>query len=118
MIGKLENKKAVVIYASDHGESIEDNAHLHGTPKNMAPQEQRMVPMMIWASKSFLSNPKNAQHFSGLQARRGRMASHEFMFDSVLGCLGIESDNGGINQSRNLCASNDLPVRIVDEEKR
>ncbi len=118
VIGKLENKKAVVIYASDHGESIEDNAHLHGTPKHMAPQEQRMIPMMIWASKSFLSNPRHAQHFSGLQARRGRMASHEFIFDSVLGCLGIESDNGGINQSRNLCAGNDLPVRIVEKEKR
>lgn len=106
IVRTLENKKAILIYTSDHGESIEPTAHLHGTPKHMAPPEQLMVPMIIWESKSFLSNPRNAQGFAGLRARKDRMASHDNLFDSVLGCLGIESDNGGINQSRNLCASN------------
>jgi KDO II ethanolaminephosphotransferase len=106
IIRTLEDKKAIVIYTSDHGESIEQKAHLHGTPKHMAPAEQLMVPLIIWESKSFLSNPRNAKGFAGLQAKKGRMASHDNLFDSVLGCLGIESDNGGINQSRNLCASN------------
>jgi len=59
-----------VIYTSDHGESIEQTAHLHGTPKDIAPPEQLMVPMIIWESKSFLSNPRNAQGFAGLRARR------------------------------------------------
>jgi KDO II ethanolaminephosphotransferase len=106
VIGSLEDKKAIVIYTSDHGESIEDKAHLHGTPKYMAPPEQRMVPIMIWASKPFLSDSRDARHFYDLQARKDRMAYHEYLFDSILGCLGIESDNGGINQSRNLCAGN------------
>ena len=34
------------------------------------------------------------------------MAYHEYLFDSMPGYLGIESDDGGINQSRNLCARN------------
>lgn len=106
IVRTLENKKAIVIYTSDHGESIEQKAHLHGTPKHMAPPEQLMVPMIIWESKSFLSDPRNAQGFAALRARKDRMASHDNLFDSVLGCLGIESDNGGINQSRNLCAGN------------
>ena len=96
----------MVIYTSDHGESISDEAHLHGTPKHMAPPEQRMVPLMIWASKPFLKNPPDALRFSDLQARKNKMAYHEYLFDSMLGCLGIESDDGGINQSRNLCARN------------
>jgi KDO II ethanolaminephosphotransferase len=104
VIGRLEDKKAIVIYTSDHGESIEEKAHLHGTPKDMAPQEQRMVPMIIWASKPFLANPRNAQNFAGLQSRKDRMADHHYLFDSILGCVGIESDDGGINKARNLCA--------------
>lgn len=106
VIGRLKNRKAVVIYTSDHGESIGENRHLHGTPMHMAPKEQLMVPVIIWASTPFLSDPRIARGFSALQARKGRMAHHRELFDSVLGCLGIESDDGGINQRRNLCASN------------
>ncbi|HKB82729.1 MAG TPA: kdo(2)-lipid A phosphoethanolamine 7''-transferase [Burkholderiales bacterium] len=104
VIGTLENKKAIVIYTSDHGESIGEKAYLHGAPKSMAPAEQRMVPMIIWASRPFLSDTRNALNFAGLQTRKDGMADHHFLFDSILGCLGIESDNGGLNQSRNLCA--------------
>ena len=92
-----------MIYTSDHGESIGENAHLHGAPKQMAPPEQRMVPLVIWASKSFLRYPQNAERFSRLQGRKDKMAFHDYLFDSMLGCLGIESENGGINQDRNLC---------------
>ena len=118
VIGSLQDKKAMVIYTSDHGESISDEAHLHGTPKHMAPPEQRMVPLMIWASKPFLENPPDARRFSDLQARKEKMASHELLFDSMLGCLGIESDDGGINQSRNLCAGKTPLVAQRDEATR
>ena len=103
VIEHMKSRKAVVIYTSDHGESIGDGAHLHGTPKQMAPPEQRMVPLVVWASKSFLQDAGNARRFAQLQARKGKLASHENLFDSILGCLGIASENGGINQSRNLC---------------
>ena len=106
LIEKLKGRKAVLIYTSDHGESIEKNAHLHGAPKQVAPREQRMVPLVIWASKLFLLDPRNAKRFSRLQARKGEMASHDNLFDSILGCLGIESDDGGINPHRNLCGEN------------
>ena len=104
VIQQMADRKALVIYTSDHGESIEEAAHLHGTPKHMAPPEQRMVPLMFWASKPFLAQESHARRFAGLDARKGRLASHEFLFDSILGCLGIESDDGGINPAWNLCA--------------
>ncbi|MEO8164940.1 MAG: kdo(2)-lipid A phosphoethanolamine 7''-transferase [Betaproteobacteria bacterium] len=103
VIEKLQDKKAVVIYTSDHGESIGENAHLHGAPKQMAPPEQRMVPLVIWASKPFLKEPRNAARFAGLHARKDLAVSHENLFDSILGCLGVESGDGGIDQRRNLC---------------
>ena len=103
VIERLKGTKAVLIFTSDHGESIEKDAHLHGAPKQVAPREQRMVPLVIWASKPFLLDPRNAKRFSRLQGRKGDMASHDNLFDSILGCLGIESENGGINQNRNLC---------------
>jgi KDO II ethanolaminephosphotransferase len=114
VIQHMKNRKAMVIYTSDHGESIEETAHLHGTPKHMAPAEQRMVPLMFWASNPLLEQAGHARRFAGLDAREGRLASHEFLFDSILGCLGIESDNGGINPAWNLCAEK-APVRAGDD---
>ena len=106
MIETLKGRKAVLIFTSDHGESIEKGAHLHGAPKQVAPREQLMVPLVIWASKPFLLDPRNAKRFSRLQARKGEMASHDNLFDSILGCLGIESNDGGIDRHRNLCGEN------------
>jgi KDO II ethanolaminephosphotransferase len=108
----------MVIYTSDHGESIEEAAHLHGTPKDMAPPEQRMVPLMFWASNPLLEQAEHARRFAGLDAREGRLASHEFLFDSILGCLGIESANGGINPAWNLCAEKPIPIRAGDDAVR
>ena len=36
-----------MFYAADHGESINEHEHLHGTPRMMAPPEQFRVPMMV-----------------------------------------------------------------------
>lgn len=37
VIDQVRDKKALVFYAADHGESIDENYHLHGTPRDMAP---------------------------------------------------------------------------------
>ncbi|MGK4846066.1 sulfatase-like hydrolase/transferase, partial [Salmonella enterica] len=37
---QLRDKKEIVFYAADHGESINEREHFLGTPRNMAPQEQ------------------------------------------------------------------------------
>ena len=46
------------------------------------------------------------------------MAYHEYLFDSILGCRGIESDDGGINQTRNLCAAKTPLVAQRDDATR
>jgi KDO II ethanolaminephosphotransferase len=103
----LAGKKAVLIYTSDHGESIDENRHFHATPKPLAPPEQLDVPLMFWASEPYLNaNPAHKKAFEQLQqAAKSAKAGvgHANLFDSMLGCLGITSNNGGIDDKYNLC---------------
>ena len=103
---QLRDKKAIVFYAADHGESIDENMHLHGTPRNMAPPEQFRVPMMVWASDKYLEDPNNKSAFERLQAEQkaGKTQRHVELFDTILGCLGYTSPDGGIKQANNWCA--------------
>ena len=106
VIDQLRDKKALLFYASDHGESIDENSHLHGTPREMAPPEQFRVPMMVWASDSFLEQPDHKRAFEQLKAQQrvGAKKRHVELFDSILGCLGYTSPDGGINPANNWCA--------------
>ncbi|MGD8163880.1 kdo(2)-lipid A phosphoethanolamine 7''-transferase [Pantoea sp. FN0307] len=102
---QLRDKKAIVFYASDHGESISDNMHLHGTPREMAPPEQFRVPMIVWASDKYLADARNKQAFERLQAQQriGKTHRHVEFFDTILGCLGYTSPDGGIKAANNWC---------------
>jgi KDO II ethanolaminephosphotransferase len=107
LMRSLSGKKAVLVYTSDHGESIDENRHFHATPKPLAPPEQLDVPLMFWASEPYLNaSPANKKAFEQLQqaAKSPKTAvGHTNLFDSMLGCLGITSNNGGINDKYNLC---------------
>jgi KDO II ethanolaminephosphotransferase len=110
LMRSISGKKAVLIYTSDHGESIDENRHFHATPKPLAPPEQLDVPLMFWASEPYLNaNPSNKTAFERLQltAKSANAAKtpvgHANLFDSMLGCLGITSNNGGIDSKFNLC---------------
>lgn len=108
---QLRDKKAIVFYAADHGESISDNMHLHGTPRSMAPPEQFRVPMIVWASDKYLADPANKSAFERLQAEQkaGKTHRHVELFDTILGCLGYTSPNGGLNPANNWCADPKQP---------
>ena len=107
LMKSLTGKKAVLIYTSDHGESIDENRHFHATPKPLAPPEQLDVPLLFWASEPYLNaNPANKKAFEQLQSAAKspkKSVGHANLFDSMLGCLGITSNNGGINDKYNLC---------------
>lgn len=105
VLDQLRDKKAIVFYAADHGESISKNTHLHGTPREMAPPEQFRVPMMVWASDKYLADANNRANFERLQAQQriGKTHRHVELFDTILGCLGYTSPNGGIKAANNWC---------------
>lgn len=106
---QLRNKNAIVFYASDHGESISKSMHFHGTPRDHAPIEQRTVPIMVWASDKFLANDQNKASFGQLQkmAAEKKPAFHEKLYDTILGCIGYTSPDGGIVQQHNWCHVSD-----------
>ena len=105
VIDQVRDKKAIVFYASDHGESINEYEHLHGTPRKMAPPEQFRVPMMVWMSDKYLENPDKAAMFAHLkqQADIKVPRRHVELYDTIMGCLGYTSPNGGINENNNWC---------------
>ncbi|MEE4410321.1 MULTISPECIES: kdo(2)-lipid A phosphoethanolamine 7''-transferase [unclassified Serratia (in: enterobacteria)] len=108
VFNQLRNRNAIVFYASDHGESISENMHFHGTPRDHAPKEQRTVPIMVWASDKFLSQPDHRAAFNQLKVLQQAKTPvfHEKLFDSVLGCIGYTSPDGGIVKPHNWCQVN------------
>jgi lipid A ethanolaminephosphotransferase len=85
-----EGVDTAMLYFSDHGESLgENNVYLHGAPYMFAPREQTEVPMMLWMSDGF------SDRFSidrlCLRERRNQQLSHDNVFHSVLGMLGVNT---------------------------
>ncbi|WP_312690041.1 kdo(2)-lipid A phosphoethanolamine 7''-transferase [Kosakonia sp.] len=113
VIDKLRDRKAIIFYAADHGESINDKEHLHGTPRKMAPPEQFRVPMMVWMSDKYLQDPDKAKMFAQLkqQAAYKTPRRHVELYDTVMGCLGYTSPNGGINENNNWCHLRSQPAK-------
>ncbi|MCP9759504.1 kdo(2)-lipid A phosphoethanolamine 7''-transferase [Aquitalea sp. S1-19] len=114
VIARLKGRKALMVYVPDHGESIEENSHFHATPRDIAPPEQFDVPVVMWASDSYLAQVDGARAFAALRKLQasGRVLRHEEIFDSVLGCLGYSSPDGGIRARNNWCAQ-PQPVPVM-----
>lgn len=105
VLDQLRDKKAMVFYAADHGESINEKKHLHGTPRKLAPPEQFRVPMLVWMSDKYLQVPQHAAMFARLKqdAEWKVPRRHTELYDAIMGCLGYTSPDGGINQYNNWC---------------
>lgn len=109
VIQTVKHKKAIVFYSSDHGESIEEKQQFHATPLKIAPPEQRRIPVIIWMSDAYLHTPFGKKAFTQLAHRQhtGTKVKHEELFDSILGCIGFTSADGGINPQNNWCYSSE-----------
>lgn len=105
VINQLRDKRAIIFYASDHGESINEHKHLHGTPRDMAPPEQFRVPLLVWASDKYLEDPDRARSFEHMKEQAAMKIPHRHveLYDTIMGCLGYTSPNGGINENNNWC---------------
>lgn len=80
----------LLIYVSDHGESLgEHGLYLHGAPYAFAPEEQTRVPLLIWMSEGY------RQHYiveeKCLRAERHRSLTHDVIYHTVLGALGLRN---------------------------
>ncbi|MCF8470069.1 MAG: phosphoethanolamine--lipid A transferase [Parvibaculum sp.] len=79
-----------MLYVSDHGESLGENGmYLHGMPYMFAPDTQKHVPMVAWASEGYAR--KMSLDMRCLRAEEGNAYSHDNLFHSVLGMFGVET---------------------------
>jgi lipid A ethanolaminephosphotransferase len=84
-------RDAAVIYVSDHGESLGENGiYLHGMPYAFAPDVQTHVPMVVWLSDGYRQSA--GVDVDCLRTKAGAGYSHDNVFHSVLGMLGIDTD--------------------------
>ena len=80
-----------LVYLSDHGESLGENGlYLHGLPYALAPVQQTQVPMLMWLSAGLGRENGLDNGCLKQQAKEGRF-SHDNLFDSVLGLMGVHT---------------------------
>jgi KDO II ethanolaminephosphotransferase len=96
---RLKDRRAIVFYVSDHGESLgEGGKFLHHL--DSAEPEQNRVAMLVWASEKFKTS-RDPQWRKLLQNRHLKLG-HEHAFHSILDCVGITSPV--IDRSLSVCS--------------
>jgi lipid A ethanolaminephosphotransferase len=93
-IGWLKTRAATadtaMVYVADHGESLgENNLYLHGLPYAVAPDVQKHVPWITWASDGWQRSTGLSP--SCLRAAQDQRISHDNYFHSVLGLAGVQT---------------------------
>jgi lipid A ethanolaminephosphotransferase len=88
---RAQDFATAMLYVSDHGESLGENGlYLHGLPYALAPDEQKQVPMIFWASDDFIA--QKSLDVGALAARRTGPYSHDVVFHSIFGFFDIKSE--------------------------
>ena len=88
--GHAASYDTALLYVSDHGESLgENNIYLHGLPYAVAPVEQKHVPMLAWFAPD--RGSAVSARLECLRQRRDVPLTHDHLFHTVLGVLGIEA---------------------------
>lgn len=93
LIRKLQNKTDIntaLIYLSDHGESLGENGlYLHGAPYYIAPDEQKIVPMVMWFSEPFKKNYTIDTRM--IEENSHKPVTHDHLYHTILGLLNVRS---------------------------
>lgn len=75
---------SVLIYVSDHGESLGENGiYLHGMPYAFAPAAQKEVPFLMWTSEGYVQRARLQPDC--LRTEATQPVSHDFFYHTVLG---------------------------------
>lgn len=97
VISLLKDKCAFLIYASDHAESLGENGrYSHGGELT---KEQTTIPFIVWLSERF--KQQRADIVKSINSHLGNEISHDYIFNSVLDCIGINSNI--IDKNLSLC---------------
>lgn len=79
-----KNRNVIMLYMSDHGESLGENGvFLHGQPWIIAPEAQKHVPFIVWVSDGAYEELHIDQ--ACLRASLDAHRDHDYLFHTVLG---------------------------------
>lgn len=82
---------SVLVYVSDHGESLGENGiYLHGLPYMIAPDAQKQVPMLLWFSQGYRSSFPSKM--SCAQTKVNERLSHDNVFHTLLGLFEVKTN--------------------------
>ncbi len=89
LLKELNNTSSMLVYISDHGESLGENGmYLHGVPYMLAPDYQKDIPFIIWRSKKLIE-------YQGIQTQDINQSghfSHANIFHTIIGTFGIKTE--------------------------
>jgi lipid A ethanolaminephosphotransferase len=87
-VAGLPNARSVVMYLSDHGQSLGENGfYLHGAPNTIAPKVQREIPVLLWLSPQF----QMGRAINPAAIETGDVAAQDVPFHTVMGVFGMRS---------------------------
>lgn len=110
-IDVLRDRNAVVLYTSDHGESLGENGvFFHGTKK--VADEQYEVPLFLWYSDVYEKSRPDV--VARLRRVRGTPVTHDFIYHTLLGLGGIRSTIA--SASHDLSGVTAPPLRASGDE--
>ena len=92
----LKDKKAVILYSSDHGQSFgEQGVYMHGGALSVI--QQRHVFSFLWYSDAYAqAHPEMIQT---VKSNAMRLLSHDDIYSSVLSLSGIECSVPGLENN-------------------
>ena len=88
ILKSVPNAETAMLYVSDHGESLgEHGLYLHGTPNAFAPDVQKEIPFIVWASNKF----EEDHSVSNADIESKPAYSQRNVFHSVMGAFAMRS---------------------------
>jgi glucan phosphoethanolaminetransferase (alkaline phosphatase superfamily) len=104
VIDNLKDKNAILIYTSDHGESLGEtpDAFYHGREFSTAPINEIHIPTIVWFSDKYIKNYGKDALNNALKNKNKPM-NHDYIFNSILDCSMIYSNTNIIDKKLSFC---------------
>ena len=104
IINELKPYKAMLIYISDHGESLGENGiYLHSYAYNKAPVEQLHIPYLLWFSEKLLeADPLIKRKLEIAKENINEKTDQSTVLYSLLDCINVQSTF--IDKRKSVCS--------------
>ena len=89
IIQRFEDKDAIIIYISDHGDEVMEDRNFFGHGKNNATHWMLEIPMIVWTSQSF--RQKHPERIEAIQNATTRPYVTDDIIHSLLDLTHIET---------------------------